>query len=228
MRQLLAGQRFGIRVAAGSQNGDEQFCAADHARRAVDDRNRGAGKVDEELLAGAVLLAHHDIEMGSEGRVALGEPGIAIAIGAAFPVFGPEQLERDVGPVHLAMDHLPVGHRSSARKRGRSSSTEEALLELAVVGLGRQRPGETGLARPIEVVADGCSGQPRRGCDGPCAQVLRMTEPQHVSDLAHGSTGTGHRLFSSTASLVEARVADAMSLTRPSGAASPRWAKTCV
>jgi hypothetical protein len=45
-------------------------------------------------------------------------------------------------------------------------------------------------------------------------------EPQDVSDIAHGSTGTGHWLFSSTTDTFEERVADATGFTQPLASAS--------
>jgi hypothetical protein len=45
-------------------------------------------------------------------------------------------------------------------------------------------------------------------------------EPQDVSDIAHGSTGTGHWLFSSTTDTFEERVADATGFTLPLASAS--------
>ncbi|HEX7612162.1 MAG TPA: hypothetical protein VF371_05250, partial [Candidatus Limnocylindrales bacterium] len=38
-------------------------------------------------------------------------------------------------------------------------------------------------------------------------------EPQDFSDIAHGNTGTGHRIFSSTTDAFEKRVADATGFT---------------
>ena len=43
--------------------------------------------------------------------------------------------------------------------------------------------------------------------------MLRLVEPQDFSDLAHGSTGTGHRHLSSTMDVIDERVADTIGLT---------------
>ena len=116
-------------------------------------------------------------------------------------------------PAQLTVNHLPVRHRFVGDRRRRSRSAEEPLLELAVIGIGRQRPAQTGLGRSIEVVSDGRSWHGQGDRDVASAQMLGMTEPQHLSDLAHGGTGTGQRLFSSLMAFIKDSVADATSLT---------------
>jgi hypothetical protein len=67
----------------------------------------------------------------------------------------------------------------------------------------------------VDVVADGRPGQADGFADGPRTQMLGLMEPQDFSDIAHGSTGTGHWLFSSTTDTFEERVADATGFTPP-------------
>ena len=185
----------------------------DHAGVAIDDRDSRAREVDEELLARPVLLAHDDVEPLGIDPISLGKPGVAKAVGAALPIFGPEQHERDVRSAELPVDRLPIRHRPVRYRRRRCRSAEEPFLELAVVGIGRQRPAKTGLGRSNEVVADGRPWHGQGDRDVASAQMLGPTEPQHLSDLAHGGTGTGQRLFSSLMAFIKDSVADATSLT---------------
>ena len=199
VRQRLAGQRFGIRVVARAQDGDEELGSGDHPRRSVDDRDRRPGEVEEELLAGTMLLAHDDVQAARVGPITLGEPRVAEAIGAALTVFGPEEHERDALAVQLTVDARPIGFRAT-KDRGRRcrAFAEEPFLELAIVECVGERPRQARVCGPVEIVADGCSGQADGDADGPGTQVLGRMEPQDFTDLAHGSTGTGHRFFSST------------------------------
>jgi hypothetical protein len=62
VQQLLRGQRLGVHVVAGTERGDEELGLRGHAADRVDDGDGAAGEVDEELLAGAMLLAHDHIQ----------------------------------------------------------------------------------------------------------------------------------------------------------------------
>jgi hypothetical protein len=94
------------------------------------------------------------------------------------------------------VDRWPVrdGTREDRWRRGRP--VEETLLEGAVVEVGRQGPAEADLDGPLDVAADGGPRQSDRDACLARAQALGEAESQGFSDLAHGSTGTGHRHLS--------------------------------
>jgi len=102
------------------------------------------------------------------------------------------------GPVQLGVDLRPVGNRPGQDRRRRSGPPEEPLFNAAVIEIVWQRPGQTRCRCSLEIVADRRLGQARRDRDLGWSQVLRLGKPQDFSDLAHGSTGTGHRHLSST------------------------------
>jgi len=54
--QILPGRGFREGIAAGAQHGHEDGGRVHFAALRIVDRDRGAGVVDEHLLAGAVLL----------------------------------------------------------------------------------------------------------------------------------------------------------------------------
>jgi hypothetical protein len=108
-------------------------------------------------------------------------------------VFAPEQLQGDPVAAQLAMHLGPVRDRPADECRRWSGAAEEANLEVVVVELGRERPAQAGRYAPFAVATDRGSGQPDRDPDLARAQALGEVEPQDFSDLAHGSTGTGHR-----------------------------------
>ena len=88
----IGGRGDGVRVARRAERGHEQLGGPDLARVGVDDRDRRARVVDEQLLAGPVVVAHDDVEVASPAAVVLDELGVAIAIGVVFAVLDPERL----------------------------------------------------------------------------------------------------------------------------------------
>jgi hypothetical protein len=215
VRESLGGDGLGIGVVAGAEDRHEELGSGDLAARRVDDRKRVAREVEEELLPGAVLSAQDDVETVSIGPIALGEPGVAEAVGTALTVLRPPQHERDALAAKLPVDSGPVGLGTAQDHRWRGGPTEQPLFERSIVeGIG-ERPAKTGPPGPLEIVADGRAGQADGDADGPRTQVLNFMESQDFSDLAHGSTGTGHRLFSSMTDSIEESVADATGLTPP-------------
>jgi hypothetical protein len=137
-----------------------------------------------------MVVPEDEVESSGEDPVLLGEPGVPEATGAAFPVLAPEQGQGDALAPELAVDVCPVGNRAGDGGRWWCRPPVQALLEIAVVELGWQGPGKTGLGRLDDVPADGGAGQAcRDACEGR-AQALGEAEPEGFSDLAHGSTGT--------------------------------------
>ena len=59
-------------------------------------RNRGAGIIDEHLLAGAVLLSQHHILSLQPTAVQLAEATVVISIRVLVAILLPEQLQGDV------------------------------------------------------------------------------------------------------------------------------------
>ena len=110
---------------------------------------RVAGPVDEQLLAGPMVLAHDDVDAVPPGAIALGEPGVAVAVGMISPVLGPDQAQGEVLVTAQLLVHLgPVGLARVAYRL--VAVTVEALLELGVARAVRQRPGEAGKLSPGE------------------------------------------------------------------------------
>jgi len=93
------------------------------------------------------------------------------------------------------VDESPVGDGPLVG-RWRSRPPVQALLEGPVVEIGRQGPAQADLDRPHDVATDGGAGQTCGDAGLARAQALGEAQPQGFSDLAHGSTGTGHRHLS--------------------------------
>src|SRR4051794_343816 len=87
---------LGIGVAARAEHRDEDRRGAHFAGGRVVDRDRVAGVIDEELLAGAMLVAEHDVLSLEPTAVQAAVAAVAIAVRLPVAVFLPEQLQREV------------------------------------------------------------------------------------------------------------------------------------
>lgn len=83
---------FGVGVTAGPQHGHEDIGFPHFARLGIGDRHRLAGMIDEDLLAGPVFLAQHDIQIARPTPVQLAEPAIVVTFRMGLMVFFPQQL----------------------------------------------------------------------------------------------------------------------------------------
>ncbi len=92
----LARRGARVGVVRGAEGRDENVRLADLAGGGVDHRQRRPGVVDEQLLAGAVLLAHRALEGTGVAAVMLDELGIAVGrlVGMSGGVLLPQQLQR--------------------------------------------------------------------------------------------------------------------------------------
>ncbi len=81
-------------VVRGAEGGDEDMRLANLAGGGIDHRQRQPGVVDEQLLAGAVLLGHRALERTSVAAVMLDELGVALGrlVGMSGGVFLPQEL----------------------------------------------------------------------------------------------------------------------------------------
>ena len=132
MDELLAAQRFSVEVGGGPQDRHEEFgLEVEFQGRCVEDGNSEAGQVDEHLLTGLVVLAHHDALVSPPDPVALTELGAAVTIGVLFAVFKLQELERHSLSGELFLHRGEVG-LGVARRRLRDVR-EESTLEFIVV-----------------------------------------------------------------------------------------------
>ena len=93
---LLVAEGLGVGEVARPERRDEDRGFADLAAFAIDDRHLGPGPVHEELLAGAMLKAHRDVERAAPAPIQVAETRVRVSvIGMLGSVLVPEQLQRD-------------------------------------------------------------------------------------------------------------------------------------
>jgi len=120
--------------------------------------------VDEDLLAGLVLLAHGHVHVALVARVQLAELAVAVGDGAERRslldrrrVLGPQQRQGHAHPPHLPVN---PGHvdRSPARGLRAPHQAEQPRLHFHLPHVPRLLPGQPRGRSPTEILTDGPLG----------------------------------------------------------------------
>ncbi len=194
VQELLGGEGLGVEVVRRPGDGDEQLGVECHlAGSLVIDGDRLAREVDEELLARPVLLAHDDVDLSPKGPIQVGELAVAVTVGMVLAVLEPEQLQGHALSPQLDVDVLPVW--SGPDDPLRHDWREQQLLERVVVELVGERPGQARRDSTHDVVGHGGDGKAERGTHLAAAELFPEAQPEDISDLAHGDTGSGQLLL---------------------------------
>jgi hypothetical protein len=94
--QSLRQARLGIGVVTGTQDSHEDRRFPHLPALRIVDGGRGAGVIDEQPLAGAMLLPQHYFLPPQPGAVQVAETAVPISVRVLVPVLFPEQLQSDV------------------------------------------------------------------------------------------------------------------------------------
>ena len=194
VRQRLRPRRLGIGVVRRPEHRDEDLRLAKLPGVALHDRDRLPGIVNEQLLARAVLLAHHHVELRRPRPVQLAEPAVLHPLGMRLLVLLPQQRERHPLAAKLAVNAAPVGHRKPGLTRHRHRPREQPPLELGIVERLRQRPAQPRLLGAADVPLHRRRRQLQAAGNRPTAQTRDMMQPQDLSYFAHGQPLVRHRV----------------------------------
>ena len=110
------------------------------ARRVHDHRHGVTGVVDKELLAAQVGLAHGHGKPAFPAAVEFAEAAVLVAVRLPLDVLVPEDLQRDVFALQLAIEHCPVGLRLPPVTVLAAALAVETHLKLLVADLHGDRP----------------------------------------------------------------------------------------
>lgn len=194
VRAALAQRGLGVGVVRGAEDGDEQLAADDLAGVRVDELRAVAGIVDEQLLSGAVHLAHDHGALLLPAPVVLAELRIAIPIGLPLDVLEVQQLQR-----HALLAQLDIKLRTVRRlPRLLARARVQAPLEFDVVEPFDVRPFQPLGARPADDLADHPGADPERAGDLAVAPSLAPLLPENLSNLVHAQSLSGHLLHLSS------------------------------
>lgn len=148
------------------------------------------GVVDEALLAGAMLKAHHRLGGPAEPAAVLNtEGGVLQALSLLRLVLLPQQIARHPGPRQLTLHVGEVRQRDrfDARLRG-----VQQRFEPRVVQFIRQRPTQACSDGATQTLLNGGQRAADAGGNLPRAQT-RELQPQNLPDLPHGQHLLRHR-----------------------------------
>ena len=192
VRQGLRPRRLGERVVRRPEHRDEHLRLAQLPGVAVDHRDGAPGVVDEQLLACAVLLAHHHVELRGPRPVLVAEPAVLQPLGVdASLVLLPHQRQRHVRLTQLAVHLAPLRQRALCRAQHRCR--EQPPLQRRIIERLWQRPAHTLLLGAADVLAHRRRRHLQASRYRPGAQTRRVVQPQNLSYLAHGQPLVRHR-----------------------------------
>jgi hypothetical protein len=115
VRQPLRPAGLRIGVVRSTEHGDEDLGRPHLAGDRIDDGDLLAGVIDEQLVAGDVVLPHGRCQAMLEVTVELAEAAVAVPVGMASAVFFPEHHEVDAWSLHLAHQCSPIRLGASAQ-----------------------------------------------------------------------------------------------------------------
>ena len=174
VRQRLCPGRLRVGVVGSAEHRDEDLGLAHLAGRRIHDRDLLAGVVDENLVAGDVMLAHHRREATLKLAIQIAEPRVAVAVRMNLAILLPQHHQIDARPLELARQCRPVRLAAAPPARLDAAASKQSLFENLVAPLGRQRPTDPRRPRPFKIVLDGAARHSERAPDLPCAYAVVM------------------------------------------------------
>ena len=191
--ERLGPARLGIGEVGGAQRRDKDLRRPGLAGKPVDDhRHRVAGVINKQLVAAGMGLPHRDRDPRRPAAVKLAEPRVAVPVGMPLDVLVPQDLQRDVFALQLAVNLAPIGLGAAAVALLGADLGEEPRLQRGIGQLYRQRPVQPGDGEPFH-------GQPngRRRHADPAGDLVAGypggLQPKHVAHLAHRDPLCWHR-----------------------------------
>src|SRR5579859_588329 len=187
--ELLRARRLREGVVARAEDRDEELDLGDLAGLPIDDSRLLAGVVDEDLLAGAMHLPHHDAERLPPSRVQVAEAAVLVRsqrrlTRGRVPVLDPECLQRHARSCQLATHPREVD-RHACRRLVAADVAKHPRLELHVPELARGLPFKPDATSARQVVADRRLADPNGRGDLRVASPALVLQPQNLSYLPH-------------------------------------------
>lgn len=141
IRQPLGPGRLGVGEVRRAQHGDEDLRLAYFAGQSVDNhRHRVAGVIDKQFVAAHMGLTHRDRELAFPASVQLAEAGVAVTLRIALDVFVPQDRQRHVLALELAMHDRPIWFDLTAMTLLLAGQREQSGLKRGIGHLIGQRP----------------------------------------------------------------------------------------
>jgi hypothetical protein len=190
VRQRLAPRRLGAGEAGSAQHRHEDLGLPHYAGGGIDDQHALAGIVDEHLIVGSMVLAHHRREAALELPVKIAEARVPVAAWLVLSVLLPKHHEVDAWPAQLTDHQWPVWLDTTSDALLDAGTIEQALFEDGVGDLFTEWPDHTRSGGAGKVALYGGPRDAERSADLAGAHLI-AGEPQHVSHLSHCQLSPG-------------------------------------
>ena len=173
--QVLPASGLREGVAAGSEHSHEHGGLLDLAALRVMNRDGGPGVIHEHLLAGAVLLPQHQVELLQPPPIEFAETAVAVALRVVLAALLPDQLQGQVFVgLHLLVDLRPVRLGVFPPKCRNRALRKQRPLHLRIIPIRWQRPPNSGRLRGGQVLMHGALR------DRTTAGDLVLAQPQRI------------------------------------------------
>jgi hypothetical protein len=183
-----------MRTCARGRRSDEDLgVEEDLAGAAIHDRNRLPGVVDEQFLAGTMLLPHHQVDLAVPGPVQVAEPAVPIPLRGGALVFLPQQGQGDALAPQFLVDVRPQGDRA-IRYGDDGRLGEQKAFQLSGIEAGRKRPGQPRRGKPAKVLPYGAAGYRTAAGNLAVRKPADELESKDFLNLAHGQSLRRHPL----------------------------------
>ena len=178
VRQCLRPGRLGIGEVRGAEHADdEDLRLADFSGRRIGDPDPLARIVNERLLPGDVVLAHHGGQPPFETAKQIAEAAVAVTLRMDLSVFLPEDRHRDARTLELARQGRPVRLGPPPLALRDLGPPIQPRFQSLVGDVVRQRPCQPGRRRPLQIVLNRRARHAKTSPDLARAHPI-VTQPQ--------------------------------------------------
>lgn len=178
--ERLRPSRLRIGEAGCAEHRHEDLCLADLTGLAINNRDLLAGIVDEDLVAGRMLLAHRRRKPLLETAKEFTKATVAVTVGMRPAILLPQDEQGDTGLLELDGKIGPVWFCASSRALFDAVASEEFVLERIVGQFARQRPAQSNRGCALQIILHRTARYSQH--DGNLAGARPASgKPQHLS-----------------------------------------------
>ena len=125
------------------------MCLPRLSRKSIDHhRHRVAGVIDKELFTSRMVLAHRYRQLQCPTAIEIAVAAVAISIRMKTDIFVPEDLQRDMFALQLAVNMRPIRLSAAAVSRLRPCGLIQRRLKDSIADIVAQWPRKPSTLKP--------------------------------------------------------------------------------
>src|SRR5499427_5194208 len=183
--QSLRPRCLGVRKIRRTHYSNKYLRLSNLSGQAIDHRHAISRVVDEQLVAAGVALAHRHRQPACPIPVELTESRIPIALGILFDVLVPQNRQRDVLALELAMDLAKVRLSVAAVSLLAAGRAVELFLQRLVADVVAQRPTQPRRSEALHHRSHCRWRDPQPPGNLPASDVPGKCQTKNLAHLAH-------------------------------------------